>query len=235
MNNQELREALSSLSTPLIADAILRLRLPVRVAPAGARPLRANDRVAGRVLPARHCGSVDIFLEAMAAAQPGDVLVVDNQGRGDEACIGDLVALEARAHGVAGIIVWGLHRDTAELVEIGLPVFSYGAHPFGPRRLDAREPEALRSARVGSFSVTNADVAFADDDGVLFVSGKDIETLLSSARTIARTERRQADLIAAGKTLHEQLRFDRYLTKRAADPSFTLRQHLRDIGGAIEE
>ncbi len=235
MNNQELREALSSLSTPLIADAILRLRLPVRVAPAGARPLRANDRVAGRVLPARHCGSVDIFLEAMAAAQPGDVLVIDNQGRGDEACIGDLVALEARAHGVAGIIVWGLHRDTAELVEIGLPVFSYGAHPFGPRRLDAREPEALRSARVGSFSVTNADVAFADDDGVLFVSGKDIETLLSSARTIARTERRQADLIAAGETLHEQLRFDRYLTKRAADPSFTLRQHLRDIGGAIEE
>ena len=235
MNNQELREAFSSLSTPLIADAILRLRLPVRVARAGARPLRANERLAGRVLPARHYGSVDIFLEAMTAAQPGDILVIDNRGRGDEACIGDLTALEARAHGIAGMIVWGLHRDTVELVEIGLPVFSYGAHPFGPRRLDARDPEALHSARVGGVSVTKADVVFADDDGVLFAQGRDIETLLSSARGIAQTERRQAERIAGGETLHEQLQFDRYLTKRAADPSFTLRRHLGEIGGAIEE
>lgn len=235
MNNQRLREAFSSLSTPLIADAILRLKLPVRVAPAGVRSLRAKTRLAGRVLPVRHYGSVDIFLEAMTAAQPEDVLVIDNQGRSDEACIGDLIALEAQAYGIAGMIVWGLHRDTADLVEIGLPVFSYGAYPFGPQRLDVREPEALHSARLGGFAVTNDDVVFAEDDGVLFVPGGHIEKLLSAAQAIYETERRQAELIKAGKTLHGQLKFDQYLTKRVAHPSFTLREHLREIGGAIEE
>lgn len=235
MNNQRLREAFSPLSTALIADAILRLKLAVRVAPAGVRSLRAKTRLAGRVLPVRHYGSVDIFLEAMTAAQPGDVLVIDNQGRSDEACVGDLIALEARAHGIAGMIVWGLHRDTADLVEIGLPVFSYGAYPFGPQRLDVREPEALHSARLGGFAVTNADVVFADEDGVLFAPEEDIEKLLSAAQAIYQTERRQAELINAGKTLHEQLKFDQYLTKRVGDPSFTLRKHLREIEGAIEE
>lgn len=235
MNNQGLREAFASLSTPLIADAILRLKLPVRVAPAGVRSLQAKTRLAGRVLPVRHYGSVDIFLEAMTPAQPGDVLVIDNQGRSDEACIGDLIAFEAQAYGIAGMVVWGLHRDTADLVEIGLPVFSYGAYPFGPQRLDVREPEALHSARLGGFSCTTDDVVFADDDGVLSAPGESIEKVLSAAHAIYQTERRQAELIKGGKTLHEQLKFDQYLTKRVADPSFTLRQHLRESGGAIEE
>ncbi|MFQ5652408.1 MAG: RraA family protein, partial [bacterium] len=62
---KDLNEAFAQLSTPLLADACLRLDLPLRVAPTGIRALTAGSRVAGRVLPVKHSGSVDVFLEAI--------------------------------------------------------------------------------------------------------------------------------------------------------------------------
>jgi 4-hydroxy-4-methyl-2-oxoglutarate aldolase len=222
-------------STALAADACLRLGIELRLAPAGIRPVVAGANVAGRALPARHCGSVDVLLEAMAKAEAGDVLVIDNQGRIDEACIGDLIGLEALKCGLAGIVVWGLHRDTAELREIGLPVFSYGSLAAGLRRLDPAHPGALVSARFGDCEVTDADIVVADDDGALFVPAARLSEVLDAAREISGRERSQAAAVRAGTTLRSQLRFAEYLARRATDPSYTFRLHLRRLGGAIEE
>jgi regulator of RNase E activity RraA len=222
------------LSTPLVADACIRCDVPLRAALPGIGAV-VPGRIAGRALPARHYGSVDVFLEAFGRAEPGDVLVVDDGGRTDEACIGDLTALEAQAAGLAGMVVWGLHRDTPELVEIGFPVWSYGSYPPGPTRLDAQEPEALETARFGPHEVSRDDVVFADEDGVLFVAAERVEEVLAAARRIWETEREQARKMGEGETLRAQTAFDDYLARRAADPSYTFRQHLRQIGGAIEE
>jgi regulator of RNase E activity RraA len=228
-------EEFAGLSTPLVADACVRCGVPLRATPAGIGAVVAGQRVAGRVLPARHYGSVDVFLEALGRAEVGDVLVIDNGGRTDEACIGDLVVLEARAAGVAGLVVWGLHRDTPELAAIGLPVFSYGSFPAGPGRMDEREPGALASARFGAHLVSSDDVVFADDDGVVFVPGGQAGAVLAAARQIAEVERDQARRIGEGQTLRQQTAFGDYLARHAADPSWTFRQHLRRAGGAIEE
>ncbi len=221
-----------TLTTAHVADACLRAGVEVRTV--SLRPV-IPQRVAGRVLPARHVGSVDIFLEAFETAQPGDVLVVDNAGRRDEACVGDLVALEAQAAGVAGLVVWGLHRDTVDIQAIGMPVYSLGAMPTGPLRLDPLPDNALESATVGEWTVTSADVVLGDEDGVVFIPADRVDELLELAESIHATERRQAELIQAGTSLREQVRFDAYLEARKERPSLTFREHLRGVGGAIEE
>ena len=224
----------AGLSTPLVADACIRRKVPLRVAPPGIGAVIPGRQIAGRALP-RHYGSVDVFLEAFSSAGYGDVLVVDNGGRADEACVGDLVVLEAQAAGLGGVVVWGLHRDTPVVTRIGLPLFSYGRCPAGPVRLDEQEPSALASARFGSCLVTGTDIVLGDDDGVVFIASGQAAEVLATARQIAQAERDQARKIQAGQTLRQQTTFGEYLARRAAEPSYTFRRHLRQIGGAIEE
>jgi regulator of RNase E activity RraA len=223
------------LETPMLADACVRLGVELRMAPPGIRSVPAGARVRGRVLPVRHYGSVDVFLEVLEDCEPGDILVVDNGGRLDEGCVGDLTALEVKDAGLGGMVLWGAHRDTSELRRIGLPVFSYGSSPSGPVRLDERESEALTSARMGDLLLTREDAVFGDEDGVLFVPMARAEELLARAREIWATERAQADAVHEGRNLRQQLQFRDYLERRAADPSYSFRKHLRSIGGAIEE
>ncbi|MFK4223449.1 RraA family protein [Streptomyces sp. NPDC019890] len=235
MDPQELRRRFETLTTAHLADACIRARIPVRCAPAAVHAVVPGSRLAGRVSTARHVGSVDIFLEAFEGGAPGDVLVVDNGGRLDEACVGDLVVLEAQAAGLAGIVIWGLHRDTADIRAIGLPVFSLGAIPTGPLSLDARPDVALESARVGDWTVSREDVVLGDDDGVLFVPTARAADIFTLAESIRDTERRQAEQIRAGVSLRSQVQFDTYLARRRQTPSLSFREHLREVGGAIEE
>lgn len=83
--------------------------------------------------------------------------------------------------------------------------------------------------------MTGDDVVIGDDDGVVFVAADRAGEVLATAQQIWQTEREQARRIRAGETLRQQTAFDDYLVRRAADPSYTFRQHLRQIGGAIEE
>ena len=89
-------------------------------------------------------------------------------------------------------------------------------------------------------SVTRDDLVLGDDDGVLFVPSRQAEEIFTLAETIRDTERRQAERrqaerIRAGVSLRSQVQFRAYLAKREKTPSLSFREHLRTVGGAIEE
>jgi 4-hydroxy-4-methyl-2-oxoglutarate aldolase len=235
MAQEALVDRLRNLTTPHLADACLRAGVRVRCGPAGLLPIPPAMRCSGRARPARHVGSVDVFLEALADLQRGDVLVVDNGGRLDEACIGDLVALETLNAGASGMIVWGLHRDSDDLIEIGLPIFSLGTMPTGPQRLDPRSPDALSSARVGEHVVTSDDFVVGDADGVIFLPEERLAAVIEAAEGIRTTEREQARRMRDGTSFREQARFAEYIARRVATPRLGFREHLRTVGKAIEE
>jgi 4-hydroxy-4-methyl-2-oxoglutarate aldolase len=221
-------------TTPFIADGCAVLKLPIRLGPSHMRAIRAGFQIAGRACPARHAGSTDVFLEGIAACSRGDVLVIDNGGRLDEGCIGDLVAGEAHVAGLAGIVVWGAHRDTPAIEVIGIPVWSLGTCPAGPQELRTRSPHALQAASIGHVTVTRDDVVFADADGVVVVAEADLSRVVDAARDIAAREQAQSARLLRGERLRDQLQLDTYVARRAADPSYTFRDHLKTLGGAIE-
>jgi regulator of RNase E activity RraA len=230
----ELQQRFSRLTTAHLTDGCVRAGVDVRCVPYDVQARRVGQRLAGRVLPARHSGSVDVFLEAIENAQAGDVLVVDNGGRVDESCVGDLMALEAANAGLSGILIWGLNRDSADLVDIDIAVFSLGTVPNGPLSVAPRYEDALDVANVGEWAVTSDDVVFGDEDGALFVAADRVDEVLTLAEGIRDTERAQASRIRAGQSLRSQVRFGEFLAARVSDPKLTFRDHLRGVGGEIE-
>jgi len=224
---------MQTLPTAAYADAAVRLGVPAGTAPVGLVPLIPGTSFEGPAAPVTHLGSVDVLLETIDDAPAGAVLVVDNGGRDDEACVGDLMLLEAERAGLSGAVIWGRHRDSAQLREIGLPLFSRGAHPFGPRRVPPAG-RAMRSAFLDGVPVTHEDWIVADDDGVLVFAQRSRGELAELAATILATEGRQADRMRAGTSLRDQLDFAAYRRRQADDPELTLRRYLQETGGAIE-
>ena len=84
-----------------------------------------GSRVAG---PARtvRCGQDDNLMvhAAMAAVQPGEVLVLSMPEPRPVALVGDLLATQAKAQGAAAILVDASVRDVEELAELGLPIWA---------------------------------------------------------------------------------------------------------------
>ncbi|WP_449475755.1 RraA family protein [Streptomyces abikoensis] len=220
----------ATLPTAALWDAGVRLAAAVSLPPLPLLPAAAGMRCSGPLRRVAHTeGVVSIFIGIDSAAE-GEVLLVDNSGRTDEACVGDLVAIEARQAGIAGIVVWGCHRDSDELAAIGLPVFSLGPCPASPRLGAGRPaPPALPP-----FPGRDGDRLAADADGVVLIPGEAHEEVTALAGQIARAERAQAERALSGVSVRKQLSWERFLERRRTDPGYAFRSHLAQVDGALE-
>jgi regulator of RNase E activity RraA len=230
MSSHDVARRFLEMATPLVADAMIRLGLPAKIAPSGIRPLVVGSKFAGPASPVVLNGYADRVLEGIYRSDRGDVLVLDNKNRTDESCFGDLAAYEARSQGLVGVAIWGRHRDSAELQEIGIPVFSYGTYPLGLQRTFAPVEDPFARCQFDQACIERGEFVFADDDGVLFVPKEHVESVIDTAEEIRSAEQAQVDKIRAGTTLREQLQFDRYQREKKNNPALTLGEHVKKMG-----
>jgi 4-hydroxy-4-methyl-2-oxoglutarate aldolase len=156
-----------------------------------------GSRVAGPARPVR-CGQDDNLMvhAAIAAARPGDVLVLTMPEPRPVALIGDLLATQAQVHGVAGLLVDASVRDVEELVELGLPIWARwirvrGAVKDTPGTID--EP-----VTVGGTEISAGDVVVLDADGGTVVAADRVEEVLAASREREEREAAKREQLRGG-------------------------------------
>lgn len=206
---------LAGVDTCAVSDALDRLGL--RGVVLGLAPLGApGRRIAGRVLtvavgprrddtPRPHLGA-----RAIAAAAPGEVIVVDHRGRLDVSAWGGILSLAASVRGVAGVIVDGACRDLDDARELGFPVFARAGVPVTARGRIIEE-SWNEPVTIGGIPVAPGDYVVADASGVAFVSKERAEEVLDLAEAIVARESAMAEAVRAGESIVEVMhdrRFD---------------------------
>ena len=161
----------------------------------------------------------------------GDVLVIDNGGRLDEGCIGDLVVGEALMSGLAGTVCWGTHRDTGAILAMGAKVWSLGTCPNGPLELRRASRHRARQRPTSARSPSRIDdYVFADDDGVVVVAAADLESHRRSGAGHRRARRRAGRTAAQGRAAANAARPRRDTSRSAsADPNVHVPRPSQDI------
>ncbi|MRM12859.1 RraA family protein [Enterobacter cloacae subsp. dissolvens] len=161
------------------------------------KPLASHMAVAGPAVTVEVRPGDNLAIHAaMAVAQPGDVLVVD--GKGDLSCalLGEIMATQAQASGIAGIIIDGAVRDADTLSKGNYPVFSAGLNPCGPTKsISGRVNHPIS---VAGATVQAGDLVVADIDGVVVIPREDVKQIIRLAKEKLEMETKRLAAIREG-------------------------------------
>lgn len=145
------------------------------------KPLAPHMAVAGPAITVEVRPGDNLAIHAaMAVAKPGDVLVID--GKGDLSCalLGEIMATQAQASGIAGIIIDGAVRDAETLSKQSFPVFAAGLNPCGPTKfIPGRVNHAIS---VAGAAVQAGDLVVGDIDGVVVIPRDEVGTIIELAK-----------------------------------------------------
>jgi len=184
---------LGKMVTPHLSDSMERLY-------AGGhqlRPMHKEGKLAGPAFTVRTAAGDNLLVhKALDTAQRGDVIVVDAGGWLDNAIIGELMMSRARQRGVAGIVIWGAIRDSAEIAAGMYPVYAAGVTHRGPYKNGPGEINV--PVVVGGMPVNPGDIIIGDADGLVAVPQEQAERVLASAKSILEKETASMKQILAG-------------------------------------
>ncbi len=163
------------------------------------KPLAEHFKIAGRAVTVRlPDGENGAVLEAIRAANAGDILVIDAKGNMNRAVAGDFVISLAKGMGVQGFVVDGVIRDIAAIRELNFPVFSLGTTVAAGNKNGGGKVNV--PIAIGGVTVQPGDYIIGDVDGVLVVPQADVERIVVAAEAkVEKDEMRAQEAHVNGK------------------------------------
>lgn len=174
----------------------------------GVRPMHPGTKIVGtaktlRFVPGRedlfesHGGGYNAQKRAFDAVGEGEVIVIEARGEAGSGTLGDVLALRALTRKAAGIVTDGGVRDYDAVAEIGIPVFSAGAHPavLGRKHVPWEHDVTIGC---GGTTVQPGDIIVGDGDGVIVLPPALAEEVADAALVQEDEDAYVAEQVRAG-------------------------------------
>lgn len=199
-------ELLKHVSTPNISDAMHR-----KGAMKDIHSICKGTKAVGRAVTVQTFpGDWAKPVEAINAALPGDIIVINNNST-HVAPWGELATLSSINKGVAGVVIDGAVRDVDDIRRLNFPVFATSIVP------NAGEPKGFgeinTEIQCGGQTVKPGDFIVGDDNGVVVIPRERAYEIARRAVEVEKNERRIRDEITRGKTLSEVLYLEKWEKK----------------------
>lgn len=142
------------------------------------RPLAENEDFKG----------IYTALETYANIVPNDIIVVENAVP-EYAYFGELNANLAIRSGAEGVIVGGMTRDSADVINLGLPVFAKG-YSCQDVRKRATVDHMNRPVCIEGVNISPEDLIFGDREGIVVIPRIIERKIIDAAFVAASNEKR---------------------------------------------
>jgi len=192
---QELVKQLARVPTGILSDCMNRMQ----ALDAGIRPIAPGLKICGPAFTVQSVESNNWGAhQALVLAKAGDVLVLAARGGMQSAVWGHVMTQAAKNRGLAGVVIDGCIRDSAENRSDTLPIFARGICPAGPHKgwpCNLNVPVSCAGV-----AVLPGDIVVGDDDGVVVVpASRAIQVLEESSKRMA-TEKDWYRRLQAGES-----------------------------------
>lgn len=145
------------------------------------KPLARGMKAVGRAITVK-CHPADnvMIVKAISMAKENDVLVVDMGGLEKIGPFGGVLATECKAKKLGGLVFNCCVRDSADIIAMGLPVFSTGLCIRGTMKTVLGTINHTMSC--GDQVIHPGDMILGDDDGVVVIPYEELGSVLEAAK-----------------------------------------------------
>jgi 4-hydroxy-4-methyl-2-oxoglutarate aldolase len=161
-------------------------------------PIQHGSTIAGSAVTVLSAPGDNLMVHAaVEVCRPGDVLVVGVTAPSTHGAFGELLASSLVARGVVGLVIDAGVRDTADLREMGFPVWTRWVSCQGT--VKATPGSVNVPVVLGAVTIHPGDVVVADDDGVVVVGREEADWARARSEERMAKETASRARLAAGE------------------------------------